>query len=73
MANIDSIFTIQNILKIAGIVFSFLFIVLSIQMYVQVNSVAKTVQTGRNTYIITISFILIIISIVLMASAFFFL
>ena len=70
---LNSFFTIQNAVKIGGMVFSFLFIVLTIQMYVQVGSVSKTVRTRRNGYIQAISFILVIISILLFLSAFFFL
>jgi hypothetical protein len=70
---LNSIFTVQNIVKVGGAVFSFLFIVLTIQMYVQVGAAAKTVRTRRNGYMQMISLILVIISILLFLSAFFFL
>jgi hypothetical protein len=73
MSFLSSLFTIERVIQIGGMVFSFLFLVLTIQMYVQVGSVSKTVRTKRNGYMLTISFILIIISILLFLSAFFFL
>ncbi|OIO75193.1 MAG: hypothetical protein AUJ85_03795 [Elusimicrobia bacterium CG1_02_37_114] len=73
MEILNTLFTVQRIIQIGGAVFSFLFIVLTIQMYVQVRSVSKTVRTRRNGYIQMISFILVIISILLFLAAIFFL
>ncbi|MCX6732874.1 MAG: hypothetical protein NTV98_05025 [Candidatus Roizmanbacteria bacterium] len=73
MEILNSLFTIQRIIQVGGVVFSFLFIVLTLQMYVQVGAVSKTVRTRRNGYIQAISLILVIISILLFLSAFFFL
>ncbi len=58
-------FTFQNIFKAGAIVFSFLFIVLTIQMYANVSRISKTVVTKRNGVFITITLFLIFISILL--------
>jgi len=65
MELLNNFFTFQKIFQIAAVVFSFLFLVLTIQMYANIVKVVKTVVTKRNTAFVFISLILIVISILL--------
>jgi len=65
MRLLNDFFTFQKIFQIGAIVFSFLFLVLTIQMYANISAVVKTVVTKRNHFFVFISFILVIVSILL--------
>jgi len=65
MEIVNDFFTLQRIFQAGALVFSFLFIVFSIQIYANINQIAKTVVTQRNGAIIFISSLLMIISILL--------
>lgn len=65
MELIDNLFTLNRVIQIGALVFSFLFIVLTIQMYANIVQATKTVSTKRNTGIVVLSGSLIIISVVL--------
>lgn len=65
MELIDNLFTLNRVIQIGALVFSFLFIVLTIQMYANIVQATKTVSTKRNTGIVILSGSLIIISVVL--------
>jgi len=62
---LNNLFTLNNIIKVGALVFSFLFIVLTIQIYANTIQASKTVSTKRNTGIVVISLFLVIMSIVL--------
>lgn len=62
---LSNFFTLQKILKAGALVFSFLFIILSIQVFANITQIAKTVVTKRNGAIIFISSFLIIVSVLL--------
>lgn len=65
MELIDNLFTLNRVIQIGALVFSFLFIVLTIQMYANIVQATKTVSTKRNTGIVILSGSIIIISVVL--------
>ena len=65
MEILNSFFTFRKIFQIGGIVFSFLFIVLTIQMFASISQVAKSVLTRGNSLFIFVSLFLIIISVIL--------
>lgn len=65
MELIENIFTLNRVIQIGGLVFSFLFIVLTIQIYANIVQASKTVSTKRNTGIVMISGLLVVISVVL--------
>ena len=62
---INSIFTLNKMFQIGAIVFSFLFVVLTIQMYANVREVVRTVVTSRNHMFVLVTAILIAISVLL--------
>lgn len=65
MELINSLFTLNRLIQVGALVFSFLFIVLTIQMYANIVQATKTVSTKRNTAIVMISALLIVISVLL--------
>lgn len=65
MELLANFFTLQRIFQVGALVFSFLFLIFSIQIYANINQIAKTVVTKRNGTIVFISSLLIIISILL--------
>ena len=62
---INSIFTLNKMFQIGAIVFSFLFVVLTIQMFANVREVVRTVRTSRNHMFVLVTAILIAISVLL--------
>ena len=70
MELLANFFTLQRIFQVGALVFSFLFIIFSIQIYANINQIAKTVVTKRNGTIVFISSLLIIISILLFILSF---
>lgn len=62
---INNFFTFERIFQAGGIIFSFLFIVFSIQIYANISQIAKTVVTKRNQAIIFITSLLIGVSVLL--------
>ena len=65
MDQLSNLFTFHIVFKIGALVFSFLFLVLTIQMFANISEVAKTVVTKRNTAFIFITGLLVVISILL--------
>lgn len=65
MELLANFFTLRRIFQVGALVFSFLFIIFSIQIYANINQIAKTVVTKRNGAIVFISLLLIIVSILL--------
>jgi len=65
MELINNIFTFDKVFQIGAIVFSFLFLVLTIQMFANIKQVVKTVVTTRNHMFVFISGILVVISLLL--------
>jgi len=65
MELLNNFFTFQKIFQIGAIVFSFLFIVLTVQMYANISQEVKTVVTKRNTFFVFVSLLLVIISVLL--------
>jgi len=65
MEILSEFFTFQKIFQVGAIIFSFLFMVLTIQMYANIKQEVKTVVTRRNTLFIFISTLLVVISILL--------
>jgi hypothetical protein len=65
MEIVNTIFTFERIFQVGALVFSFLFIIFSIQIYANIKQIAKTVVTKRNGAILLITSLLMIISILL--------
>ena len=65
MKQLNDFFTFKHVFQTGAIVFSFLFIVITIQMYADVSRVVRTVVTKRNHAFIFTALILIITSILL--------
>lgn len=70
MELLNNFFSFSSIFKIGAIVFSFLFVVLTIQMHANVSQVIKSVVTGHNLFYLTISKVLVAISVLLFLLAF---
>lgn len=70
MELINSLFTLNRLIQIGALVFSFLFIVLTIQSYANIVQATKTVSTKRNTGIVMVSALLIVISVLLFVLGF---
>jgi len=59
------LFSLNRIIQVGAIVLSFLFIVLTIQSYANIILATKTLSTKRNTAIVMVSALLIIVSVLL--------
>jgi len=70
MEALSNFFSFDGMFKVGAIAFSFLFVVLTIQMHANVSQVIKSVITSRNIFYLTISKILVAISVLLFLLAF---
>jgi hypothetical protein len=70
MEILNNFFSFNSVFKVGAIVFSFLFVVLTIQMHANVSQVIKSVVTGQNLFYLTISKVLVAISVLLFLLAF---
>jgi len=70
MELLNKLFTFTSIFKLGGIIFSFLFLILTIQMNANVSQVVHTVETKRNWAFVLISRLLVFTSIILLILGF---